>query len=435
MKTNLTSDVEALRLAVAWRLVSRSRAIVVVLLVLFGTAAQAQEGTTRSVDQETRAYLNRLSPDERARSDAYFEGGYWLALLSFLYGLSIDGGLLASKLSSRIRDRVSRLTRVRAFRTAMYAAIYILLTAVLSFPLTLYTGFFREHRYGLANQTFAPWLRDRLVALAVVLVLFTLLLVLLYAVFRRAPRTWWIWGAVVSLGGMFVTLLIAPVYIMPLFNDYRPLTDPELRESILSMARANGVPAEEVYEFDASRQSKRISANVSGALGTMRISLNDNLLSRTSPEEIRAVMGHELGHYVLNHVYESLLFFNLLLLLGFAFLRGAFGVAQRRWGERWGVGGIEDEAALPLLAALLSVFFFLATPLVNTYVRANEAEADIFGLNAAREPDGFAEVALKLSEYRKLDPGPLEEWIFFDHPSGRARIQMAMRWKAERGRN
>jgi STE24 endopeptidase len=163
----------------------------------------------------------------------------------------------------------------------------------------------------------------------------------------------------------------------------------------------------------------------------MRISLNDNLLSRCTPQEIHSVMGHEMGHYVLNHVYGGLLFFGVLLLVGFAFLRWGYQAAQRRFGERWGIGGIDDEAGLPLLAAVLSVYFFFMTPFINTFVRANAAEADIFGLNATREPEGFVEVALKLSEYRKLDPGPIEEWIFFDHPSGRARIEMAMRWKAD----
>jgi len=205
----------------------------------------------------TRAYLARLSPEERARSDAYFEGGYWIQLS---------------------------------------------------------------------------------------LVLFPLLLVVLYGVFRRAPRTWWLWGAGVALFFLLVVLLLASVYIDPLFNTYEPLADERVREPILSMARSSGIDVDDVYEFDASRQTTRISANVSGFLGTMRIRLNDNLLNRTSLPEIEAVMGHEVGHYV---------------------------------------------------------------------------------------PDGFAEVALKLGEYRKLDPGAVEEWIFFDHPSGRARIRMAMDWKAE----
>ncbi len=404
----------------------------IVLVLLSGPILAAQEPASLSPEEATRAYLDRLSSEERERSDSYAEGGYWLTLIDFLYGLGVAWVLLSTGISRQVRDWASRLTRIRALSTALYAGVYILATALLSFPLTLYAGYFREHRYGLSNQTLGPWLTERLTGLGVALVILGLLLVLLYAVFRRAPRSWWIGGTAVSLVMMVLTVLVAPVYIAPLFNEYRPLSDSELRESILSLARANGVPADEVYEFDASRQSKRISANVSGLLGTMRISLNDNLLSRCSPEEVRAVMGHELGHYVLNHVYEGVLFFGVLLLLGFAFLRWSFGAAQRRWGGRWGIEGIDDEAGLPLLAALLSVFFFAATPAVNSFIRANEAEADIFGLNAAREPEGFAEVSLKLSEYRKLDPGPIEEWLFFDHPSGRARIRMAMTWKEER---
>jgi STE24 endopeptidase len=163
----------------------------------------------------------------------------------------------------------------------------------------------------------------------------------------------------------------------------------------------------------------------------MRISLNDNLLNRCSKEEIQAVMGHEMGHYVLNHVYKGILFFGIIIFFGFAFVRWSFETVVRRFGGGWGVRGIADLAGLPLLMVLLSVFFFALTPINNTLIRTDEAEADIFGINAARQPDAEAAVALMLGEYRKLSPSPLEEWFFFDHPSGRNRILMAMRWKAE----
>jgi len=112
-------------------------------------------------------------------------------------------------------------------------------------------------------------------------------------------------------------------------------------------------------------------------------------------------------------------------------VRVASSWALAHVGARWGIAGVDDVAGLPLLAALLSTYFFVLTPVLNTYIRVNEAEADVYGLQAAAEPDGFAEVALKLGEYRKLAPGPIEEWIFFDHPSGRTRIRMAMGYKAE----
>ena len=215
------------------------------------------------------------------------------------------------------------------------------------------------------------------------------------------------------------------------FNTYKPLTNAAIKNSILSMAHANSIPANDVYEVDASRQTNRVSANVSGLFGSQRITLNDNLLNRCTPEEIQAVMGHEMGHYVMNHIFKGLLFFGVIFAAGFAFLNWSVQWALARWGERWGIRNYTDVAVLPLALLLLSIFFFVTTPLINTWTRTQEFEADIFGLNASRQPDGEAAVDLKLGDYRKLDPGPLEEVLFFDHPSGRTRITAAMRWKKE----
>jgi STE24 endopeptidase len=225
--------------------------------------------------------------------------------------------------------------------------------------------------------------------------------------------------------------MASPVYIEPIFNRYTELSDPAVRSPIVSLARANGIPAEHVYVVDASRQTTRISANVSGLFGTTRIALNDNLLHRANLHEIEAVMGHEMGHYVLHHVAKGLLFLMAMLVAAFAFLQVGFERARARWGAGWGIGGIGDPAGLPLLLLLGTIFLFVTRPLYITYSRVEEAEADQFGLNAARQPDGAAEAAVHLSEYRKLAPGPLEEVIFFDHPSGRTRILTAMRWKGE----
>jgi Zn-dependent protease with chaperone function len=399
-----------------------------------GTAAPTipSAASANPLDPEaaTEAYLATMTPEQKARSDSYFEGGYWLQLWGFLYGLGVAWLLLGTRLSAKMRDLAERITRFRPLSTGLYAIQYILLTTVLAFPLTVYQGFFREHTYGLSNQTFGQWMGDQGKGLGLSLVLVSLGLMALYGVLRRAPRTWWIWGAIVMVALLAVVILIGPVFIEPLFNKYTPLEDPAVKAPILAMARANGIPVDNVWVEDASKQSKRISAHVGGFLGTERVVLNDNLLNRTSLPEIEAVMGHEMGHYVLHHVYELLLEFGLVIVVGFAFLRWSFDRVRRRWGAGWGVQGIGDVAGLPLLGALLAIFFFFATPVTNTIIRSNEAEADIFGLNAAQQPDGFARAALDLAEYRKLSPGPVEEWIFYDHPSGRDRILMAMRWKA-----
>jgi STE24 endopeptidase len=238
---------------------------------------------------------------------------------------------------------------------------------------------------------------------------------------------------VVSVVFSAFTAMIAPVYLAPLFNTYKSVPEGPTREKILSMARANGIPANDVYWFDASKQTKRISANVSGLLGTTRVSLNDNLMNRSPEESIEAVLGHEMGHYVLNHVYKGLLEMGVIILGGFAFTAFVFDRIVARSGGKLGISGIADPVGLPLLAAIVSVWFLLMTPVTNSLTRTQEAEADIFGINASRQPDGFAAVAMQLSEYRKIHPGYWEEIIFFDHPSGWNRAHMAMAWKKEHG--
>ncbi|HYC03075.1 MAG TPA: M48 family metallopeptidase [Azospirillaceae bacterium] len=380
----------------------------------------------------TDAYLATVPPEARARSDAYFEGGYWIILWGLLYAIGVSALMLFSGYAAAVRNEVSRLVRGRPFPTAFLTILALFLTAgVLSLPWSWYTEFFREHQYGLSNQTWLAWAKELVLAGLLGSLAMALLFGVFYALIRRAPRVWWAWGAGASVAFLALNMLITPVFLAPLFNEYKPVRPGPVRDAVLSMARANGVPAGDVWEFDASRQHDRISANVSGLLGTTRISLNDNLLRRSTAEEVQAVMAHELGHYVLNHIYTLLLMFGLIILGGLFFIDRLFGAVHRRFGARWGVAGLSDPAGLPLVVALFQIYFTLMTPVTNTIIRGQEAEADLFGLNAARQPDAFATVALKLGQYRKLDPSPLEEFVFFDHPSGRSRILMAMRFKAE----
>lgn len=415
-------------------------AIIAALLVSFVPVLRAQtlgndspalqQSTSLDPAAATQAWLDSVPHDKREKSDAYFEGGYWLLLWDYLVAAGISILLLSSRISARLRDFSERLTRYKTLRVACYSVVYLLLVYVLSFPLNVYEQFFREHQYGLATQNFPQWFREQLMGLCITVVGGTIFLIVLYAVFRRAPKTWWIWGTAIAVVFSFIILIIAPVFIEPLFNTYKPLTKPDISEAILTMAQANQIPVKQVFEVDASRQTTRVSANVSGILGTTRIALNDNLLKQCTLPEIRAVMAHEMGHYVLNHGAKLLTYLGVFTLIGFALTRILFDAAVRNWGEKWGIRGIADPAGLPLLALIFSTLIFLATPLLNTVVRVTEREADAFGINVSREPDGMAKVALKLGVYRKLNPTALEEFIFFDHPSGRARIRMAMDWKA-----
>jgi len=393
--------------------------------------AAAQPSEHFDADAATNAYLAEIPASARSRSDAYFEGGYWLILWDFLYGAALYLFLLHFGWSAAMRNVAERVTRFKPLQTLIYWSEFLIVTTILGAPVGLYEGYFRERQYGLATQTFLPWLGDQLIMLLVNLVLGGIVAVVLFGVVRRLPRTWWIWGAGVSIVFLVFFVMIAPVFIFPLLNKYAVLEDPRITQPILSLARANGIPAQKVYQVDASRQTTRMSANVSGYGQTMRITLNDNLLRRGSPEEIQSIMGHEMGHYVLHHIARDLLYFSVVIVIFFALLRWSLARALVYWGERWQMRGIGDTAVLPLVFLLGSLFGFLYTPFFNTHIRTNEHEADMYGLNASRQPDGFAQAAIHLGEYRKMNPGPVEESIFFDHPSGRNRIHDAMRWKAE----
>jgi STE24 endopeptidase len=386
---------------------------------------------TFDADAATEKYLAKIPADKRAASNAYFEGGYWLILWDFLIGAAVCIFLLSAGVSWRMRDVAQRLTRFKPLQSILFGVQFVFIFSVLTLPMSIYEGYFREHKYGLLNQMFGPWFKEQLIGLALSLVGAPLFICLVMGIIRKLGRNWWVWAAAGSVVVILFIQLIAPVYILPLFNSYTKLDDPGVREPILSLARANGIPATDVYKVDASRQSNRVSANVSGFLGTQRITLNDNLLRRCSMAEIETVMGHEMGHYVLNHSYKFALFLVVMMLAMFAFLNWAMTKCLARWGEGWNVREISDVAVVPLAFLLLSFFSFLTTPVFNSAVRTQEMEADMYGLNAAQQPDGEAEVDLKLGEYRKMSPGKWEEIIFFDHPSGRTRISTAMQWKKE----
>jgi STE24 endopeptidase len=394
-------------------------------------AVASQTAPAFDVNAAVEAYLAKMPPERRAQSNSYFEGGYWLILWDFLYSAIVMLLLLRMRWSAKMRDLAERLTRFRPLQTAIYWIQFIVVVSLLMFPLSLYEGYFREHKYGLLNQTFGPWMRDQLVGLGVAVVLGAILMVPLFALVRKLGKNWWVWGSVLMIAFSAFVSLIAPVYIFPLFNKYTTLKDASIKDPILSMARANGIPAHDVYEFDASKQSNRVSANVSGFAGTLRISLNDNLLKRCTLPEIETTMGHEMGHYVLNHAYKGLVMYGVVIVIGFAFLNWGIHYGLARWGEQWGVRSITDVAVLPWAVIVFSFYMLLVTPITNTISRNMEYEADLYGLNAAGQPDGEANVDMLLGEYRKLDPGPIEELVFYDHPSGRTRITAAMRWKAE----
>jgi STE24 endopeptidase len=378
----------------------------------------------------TRAYLDAVSPERRAQTRSYAVGQYVLRAVDFAVSGAVMILLVALGISVRFRNLARRVTRIRALQTALYWIQLLVAVTVVQLPLTIYAEYYREKHYDLLTQSFAGFLGDQVKSLVIGCIVGALLMMVFYAILRRAPRLWWVWLSGVSIAFVVFALAIAPVVIAPMFNKFTPIENTELRDRILAMAHEHGIPADEVYQVDASRRTDRVSAYVNGALGTMRIVMFDNTLKRCTPEEIQMIMGHEMGHYVLDHIWIGVGFFSGLIVLAFLFTRWAFAWALRRWPST-GIEGIADVAGLPVLWFLLSVVIFAATPVINSLTRWEESQADDFGLAASRQPDAAATTFLKLGEYRDLDPHPVIEAIFFDHPSGRSRIRNAMDWKRD----
>jgi len=378
----------------------------------------------------TRAYLDSVSPERRAQTKSYAHGNYVFQILEFVVSSAWMILLIALRISVRFRNLARRITRVRLLQRALYWIQFFVTLNVIGFPLTLYTSYYRETHYGLLSQSLGGFLADQGKEILIGCLLGSIFMMIAYGVLRRTPRLWWLWLSGVMIVFLIFAIAIAPVVIQPMFNKFTPVENAEIRNNILKMAHDHGIPADEVYQVDASTRTDRISAYVNGMLGTMRIVMFDTTLKRCTPEEIQMIMGHEMGHYVLNHVWKAVGFLSLLVAAGFLFVRWGFARVLRRWPNT-GIDGIDDIAGLPLLWLLFSLVVFVATPMVNTLVRRQEAQADDFGLDASHQPDAAATTFLKLGEYRDLDPGPLIEALFFDHPSGESRIRNAMEWKRD----
>lgn len=381
-------------------------------------------------EMATQKYLDTLTPEEKEKSDAYFEGGYWLILWNLVLGIIVTWVFLSLGLSRWIK-RIATKAKDIDIQNLIYISLYFLFAFILILPFNIYQGYFREHQYNLSNLSFGEWLVDMFKILILTLVFGNIILIAVYKAIRKTGQDWWIWASGIAYVFIIFGMFIGPVFITPIFNEYKPLEEGKLKNEILSLARANGVPAQNVYQFDASKHSNKISANVSGIGSTLRISLNDNLLKRCSTSEVRSVMAHEIGHYVLNHIYKGIILLIIVLVIAFAIINWCLNKTICRWGKEWNINTISDIGSLPLLVLLFILVFYFSKPIINNFSRTIEIEADYFSLNAAQEPDGFASIAMKLSEYRKISPGHLEEIIFFDHPSGRTRVHNAMIWKAE----
>lgn len=377
----------------------------------------------------TARYMATLSPAAHQRATDYTQGSHWLLLWGWLVGVVVAVILLRWGVLARLRRRLDPNGRTPKRAAFLVALLFVLLDALLELPWTVYAYWWRERQYQLTSRAFGGWLGEWAMQLALSAVVSALFLLALYTLMRRTPRRWWLWASGVAAVGAVLLLIAGPILIEPLFNTYTPAPAGPVRDRVVALAEATGVPHDKIYIYNGSKQSDRYTANVSGLFGSARVAMSDTMFRQGADmSEVIGVVGHEMGHYVRLHILWSVLFLCVVALVGFWLTDRLFPVAAR-----WlGVPGMKlgDPAGLPVLVTLLSTLALLATPIFNTQTRLEETDADAFSMRYAHQPDGLSKALVKTIAYRASSPSALEEFLFYDHPSVERRVRRAMNWKA-----
>jgi STE24 endopeptidase len=379
---------------------------------------------------ETARWLATISPEDLERAVAYTRGGHWLLLWGAIVSIVVAWIIIRTGILSGIRNRLERRRRRPKLVSLVVGVVYLLLSFVLTLPWAIYESWWRETQYGLTSQPLAGWLGEAALGTAISTVFAGLLIVGLYFIIRHARRLWWAWGAGLTALAVVFMLIVSPILVEPLFNDYTPAPDGPMRDAVVELAQRTGTPDDKIFIYDGSKQSDRYTANVSGLFGSARVAMSDVMFAKGADlAEVRGVVGHEMGHYV--HMHSLWMTGVLILLAGLVFwlIDRLFPLAKRLLGANR-VGDISDPAGLPVLAAIAAVIGLLLTPVTNTMIRLIETDADQFSLIHANEPDGLSKALIKTAEYRAPSPTVIEEILFYDHPSVENRIRMAMEWKA-----
>ena len=366
-------------------------------------------------------------PEPSEKAMARYRSGVVLWLFDTAWGFVVPAVVLLTGFSARMRNWAVRVTRKRVLTIAIYFAIFSIVMFVIDLPRAYYEEFVREHAYGLSNQTFSKWFGDSLKGLAVGTVMGALFLWVPYLLLRKSPRRWWLYTAMAAVPFLVLTLLIAPIWIDPLFNTFGPMKNKALETRILQLADRAGIEGGRVYEVDKSVDTKALNAYVAGVGGTKRIVLWDTIIARLDEPQLLFVMGHEMGHYVLNHIWKQLAIFSVLIALMLYAVHRTAGAVIAREHARFGFTELSDVASLPLIMLLFSLAFFIASPLALGITRHFEHEADRFGLEITRTNRAAALSFVRLQQDNLANPRP--HWLVrlfrASHPTVAERIEFA----------
>ncbi len=394
-------------------------------------ASQAPE---QASEKKVTAYT--LPPDlyRKARDLGRFHARF--AWIDFFYGIFVLWVILYWRFGPQFRDWAESASRNRFLQAAIFAPLLLLTMAILSLPSDIYENSV-ERKYGLSIQSWGSWFWDWTKGQFLGILLGIILVSILYAVIRSSPRRWWFYFWLTSLPIIVLLVFIQPVIVDPMFHKFEPLQqkDPALTASLEKMVQRAGVniPPERMFWMGAGEKTTELNAYVTGIGASKRIVVWDNTIAKMNTQEIVFVVGHEMGHYVLNHIWKGLLFAAVFLFVVFYLGFRTIGWLLRRFGGAWGIRGVDDWASLPALLLLISIYSFIANPVQSAVSRHFEHQADQYGLEVTHglTPDSSQVAAQAFQVLGEVDlsdptPSPVTVFMFYSHPTIPDRIRFSL---------
>ncbi|MGB8338287.1 MAG: M48 family metallopeptidase [Burkholderiales bacterium] len=360
----------------------------------------------------------------------YNTRNFWWGF-GIIWGLFIPALFLFTGWSAKIRDIAQRFGKKWFFVIGLYSIIFTVITFLIDLPIDYFSNYSVEHTFGLSNQTIGKWLQDNFTSLAIGCVMSFLFLWIPYLLIKKSPRRWWLYTSILAVPFIFLMILVQPLWIDPLFNKFGPMKDKALESRILALAEKSGIEGSHVFEVAKSEDTKKVNAYVTGFMDTKRIVLWDTLTAKLDEKETLFVMGHEMGHYVLGHVWKTIAVFSLIILVTLYITHRLAHWMIAKYKHRFGFTELSDIASLPLLILLAGLVGIITPPIINTFTRYNEHEADRFGLELTKNNHSAATAFVKLQQENLGNPRP--GWIVRawrgSHPSLAERIEFSNEYK------
>jgi STE24 endopeptidase len=373
----------------------------------------------------TARYIDSLGPAALEKAHHYTVGKEWMVFWSLLVAAVVTWLIVRWGILDRLEARIGE--KRRNLGALVIAFVFAIISAILTLPWSIYSDWWREKSYGRTSQPFSDWLLQAGIATLVSAIVAAVFMMGVYWLIRRTGRSWWLWSGVLTAIAIAFLSLLSPVLIEPLFNHYAPIPPGQVRDAVVEMAGRAGVPPDRVFMYNGSRQSNNFTANAGGVGSTARVAISDVAFKNATLDEVRAVTGHEIGHYVLKHTWWGILFTSVGAIILLWIADRTFPWFARRFGS---TAALSEPRGLPVLMFMVALFGVVTLPFTNTFSRTLEANADAYSLRTENRPDALATSLVKTAEYRYPRPNRIEEIIFYDHPSVESRVRTAMEWKA-----